>query len=407
MAEERIEPGEKPRQGQIDIYDATRLQAELDSLLPDLTDVTTNALGKTPNDMREVVSSFNLLIAVREQGKIVGYAGYDIEDVSGVGKILNESKMVRRDIQGRGYGTQLTQEALALHPEADYLTFSSQNPSQIESARKALGGTQLAPIDINYQDSEELREVLRKIAVQTGRTDIDLTTGVRKSIYFGERFGDYTIDLSKPSIAFIEQQLAATGFERDAGDGVFFIAKLKSPKQSLDYFLNTQNINETNTQAITGNEIVRTVMNEVGSAENSIVMTMDMAEELGSPLPVAYHELLGTRLREGVQITRVGFGTPQDAEQIAQTRTFDSPYFTFLQNDNATDYQRMILVDGNTLFFRYNGVFYRSTDGDIIEHFKQYFREIAQESQAVEISTHQPERRRTKLMKTLRRLWPL
>lgn len=213
----------------IEIYDSLRLQVEMEALLPQLTEVTTNALGKTPDDMREVASGFNFLLAIKENGIIVGYGGYEIEEnIPGVGTILNESKMIRRDTQGKGHGVLITQKAIALHSEAGYLVFTSQNPRQIQSARRALQGKQLAPIDVSYQENEEFKNVLRNIAAHTGRDDIDPDTGVRKNMYFGERFGDYEFDLSDPNIAFIEQKLSATGFSRDAGDGIFFIAKLAS-----------------------------------------------------------------------------------------------------------------------------------------------------------------------------------
>lgn len=358
----------------IEIYDRSRLQTEMALLLPQLAEVTTNALGKTPDDMREVASSFNFLLAIKENGKIVGYGGYEIEkNVPGVGTILDESKMIRRDMQGKGYGALITQKVIELHPEADCLVFTSQNPRQIQSARRALQGRRLAPIDVSYQENEQFQGLLRNIVANTGREDINPDTGIRRNMYFGERFGDYEFDLSDPDIAFIEQRLSATGFNRDAGDGVFFIAKLtSSPYETLSQSLDSIAQDTTRTAIVEGEEIVHAVMGTVGKAISEIKMTMDLAEEISQPLPEAYHQLLLAKLDDGVQISRVGFGTKEDFQMISQLHGFNSPNFKFAHNPNLQEYQRMILVDNNTLFFRHNNVFHRTTDVELIAKFQSY-----------------------------------
>lgn len=129
---------------------------------------------------------------------------------------------------------------------------------------------------------------------------------------------------------------------------------------------------------IEGSEIVRTVMSAIDSVTSSILMTMDLAEELRSPLPADYHSLLSRKLDEGVRISRVGFGTEQEFLQIAQIRSYPSENFTFIHNPNMKDYQRMILIDRAILFFRHNGVFSRSTHLTTINQFLQYFSSVAQ-----------------------------
>lgn len=129
--------------------------------------------------------------------------------------------------------------------------------------------------------------------------------------------------------------------------------------------------------AIEGAEIVKSVMGAINSASSNILMTMDLTEELNSPLPANYHLLLSQKLDRGVRITRVGFGTEQEFLQVAQTRSFPSENFTFKHNPNLEEYQRMILLDGTILFFRYNGVFFRSTDPSLIEQFQQYFSSVS------------------------------
>lgn len=208
----------------VKLYDAAQLSADMAKLLPKLTTVTADALGKTPDYMDDVVNSFTFLLAIKKGDEIIGYGGYEIESVPEVGVLLDESKMIGKEAQGKGFGSKLTQMAMLLCP-ADYLVFTSQNPSQIQSARKALQGKKLAPIDISYADSPELSRALEKTALHRNR--IIEPTGKRPDVYFGQRFGDYKIDPTNPEIAFIEKRLSATGFDRKSGDGVFFMAKLK------------------------------------------------------------------------------------------------------------------------------------------------------------------------------------
>lgn len=229
MSQERLNLQEL-EQKQFDIYDKKRISKEWEVLLPELTAVTTDALGKTPEDMNEVAGSFELLITVKELNRIIGYGGYSVDNITGIGKIVSENKMVQKDAQGKGYGAKITRMALTVHPDARYLTFSSQNPHEIQSVRRALPDAIFAPFDIAYSESLEFQSDLAKIFEHRGETDINFETGIRKGIYFGEKFGDYQINLANPGIAQIEEKLASIGLDRHAGDGIFVMARLQSPQ---------------------------------------------------------------------------------------------------------------------------------------------------------------------------------
>ncbi len=212
---------------EIELFDSQRLKVEFDTLYPQLSSIIVNALGKTPGDLKEVVSEFEFVLAVKEMGKIVGFGGYVIEKVPGLGKVIYESgKMVQKNIQGKGYGTQITQRALSLHLDAKYLTFSTQNPGQILSTIRAIPDAIFAPIDIGYDQDPDFRKDLELIFDHTHRTNIDFSTGIRKGVYSRERFGDYEVDMTNEKIARIERRLLELGLNRDKGDGVFVMARL-------------------------------------------------------------------------------------------------------------------------------------------------------------------------------------
>lgn len=211
----------------IELFDSERLKIEFDTLYPQLSSIVVNALGKTPEDLKEVVSEFEFVLAVKEMGEIVGFGGYVIEEITDIGKVIYESgKMVQKNIQGKGYGTQITQRVLSMHPDAKYLTFSTQNPGQILSTKRAIPDAIFAPIDVGYYQNPGFRKDLELIFEHTHRTNIDFSTGIRKGVYSGERFGDYVVDITNEKVARIERCLLELGLNRDKGDGVFVMARL-------------------------------------------------------------------------------------------------------------------------------------------------------------------------------------
>ncbi len=119
-------------------------------------------------------------------------------------------------------------------------------------------------------------------------------------------------------------------------------------------------------------------MNIVDSAKVAITITMQAAEEIDNPLPSEYFSLLRRKMREGVVITRIGFGSEKEFEKIKASVRFNDANYIFCRS-NANDYRRMLLVDNSKLMFAEKGVdgrhvFYTEDSGKIDE-FKTYFRQ--------------------------------
>lgn len=135
-----------------------------------------------------------------------------------------------------------------------------------------------------------------------------------------------------------------------------------------------QNFNYTE---ISKEDIVKTVISGVRGAHQEIVMTMLLAEEIKNPLPSAYHALILEKLKEGVSIRRLGFGNEEDFGQVVDRLGIRSPNFRFDRINNISYYQRMILIDKNTLFFASGEHFLRSDDLSLIELFLRYSNSVS------------------------------
>lgn len=129
-------------------------------------------------------------------------------------------------------------------------------------------------------------------------------------------------------------------------------------------------------QEVPSAQIFETVMDAVRSAQRLICATMDVEEELKHPLPEEYFFLLNQRLDEGVKIHRVGFGSPEAIQTFLDRNLMSHPNYRFTANTTSA-YQRMILLDGEVLFFAIgtgqDRHFYMTTDPKTISEYQAYF----------------------------------
>lgn len=123
-------------------------------------------------------------------------------------------------------------------------------------------------------------------------------------------------------------------------------------------------------------DILHKVMDAVGSAKREILATMDLSEELEKPLSTEYFSLLNRKMKDGIIVKRLAFGTDADFKtfnNIGDIR--DENYKCVLAT--SEDYRRMILIDGKYLFFakeidgRRN--FFFTTEKECIKKFFDYF----------------------------------
>jgi hypothetical protein len=123
---------------------------------------------------------------------------------------------------------------------------------------------------------------------------------------------------------------------------------------------------------ISQEKIVEIVMKEVSKAQNEILTTMLLSEEKMNPLSAQYHTLLQRKVKKGIQLKRLGFGSVRDYKEQLDKYTFTG-FYDFRYHDMISAYQRMILIDEKVLFFGINNLFFTTENKDIIKGFKDYF----------------------------------
>lgn len=132
-------------------------------------------------------------------------------------------------------------------------------------------------------------------------------------------------------------------------------------------------------QEVPSAHILETVMDAVRSAQRLICATMDVSEELEHPLPEEYFFLLNQKLDEGVKIHRVGFGSSKVIQTFLDRNLMDHPNYRFTANTTSA-YQRMILLDGEVLFFAIgtgqDRHFYKTTEPGTISEYLSYFLQV-------------------------------
>lgn len=121
-----------------------------------------------------------------------------------------------------------------------------------------------------------------------------------------------------------------------------------------------------------GKKVMSQVTKYVSDAKKEIIATMLLSEELNKPLPESYHKLLGKKTIKGVRLKRLGFGTKEEYNQIKKRYIFKKNYSFFLCN-LVENYQRLIIIDRETLFFEVNGHFFTSTYKPLVQVFVGYF----------------------------------
>lgn len=127
---------------------------------------------------------------------------------------------------------------------------------------------------------------------------------------------------------------------------------------------------------ISQTEVLAIAKNMVASATASIRMTMQATEEAEDPIPSEYFELLERKMREGVHVTRIGFGSVSQFASLASSVLGRALNYKFIRTDSP-DYHRMLLVDETRLIFAIpdggkRRVFYAENE-DVVGRYGKYF----------------------------------
>jgi hypothetical protein len=126
--------------------------------------------------------------------------------------------------------------------------------------------------------------------------------------------------------------------------------------------------------------ILQKAMSIVNLAKKEILATMDLAEEIQNPLPLEYFFLLGKKVKSGIKVTRLAFGTQVEFKKFNKACCSGilkhKNYKCFLTS--SKNYKRMLMVDKKYLIFAINknGIknFFYVEDARYINKFYSYFK---------------------------------
>ena len=131
----------------------------------------------------------------------------------------------------------------------------------------------------------------------------------------------------------------------------------------------------TTPQEVDSTHIVALAMSLVRTARHEILATMNLVEELSSPLPREYFFLLQEKIQQGIILKRLAFGNPEEFERFQKQQWTHERYQ--LRRATTMNYKRMLLIDQTTLLFALSsgGIrkFYYSTALEDCTTFHAYF----------------------------------
>lgn len=114
--------------------------------------------------------------------------------------------------------------------------------------------------------------------------------------------------------------------------------------------------------------VFSTAMKLARSARREIIVTMDVDEEMQSPLPSTYDRLIARKVREGVVVKRFGFGSKRTFTKLAKQYTG----IQFVYAGDMRVYQRMLIVDRKRGMFELGGKIFYTEFPPLIESLVNY-----------------------------------
>ncbi|MCX6793561.1 MAG: hypothetical protein NTY06_00465 [Candidatus Gottesmanbacteria bacterium] len=118
--------------------------------------------------------------------------------------------------------------------------------------------------------------------------------------------------------------------------------------------------------------ILLTAMRLFRSAHKEVITTMDMDEEMQSPLPPAYHRLVASKAGKGIVVRRFGFGSKRAFTTLA--KHYAGIQFVYAGTKNT--YQRMLVVDRKRAMFGLGGTIFYTEFIPLIESLVKYIQII-------------------------------
>jgi hypothetical protein len=113
---------------------------------------------------------------------------------------------------------------------------------------------------------------------------------------------------------------------------------------------------------------VQNAMRLVRGSAKSIYMTMDMQEEIDSPLPKTYHDLIEQKAKRGIQIHRYMYGKKTIFNKMMKLYKGVKIYY----GGTLNNYQRMLIIDKRIGMFGLNGSIYITQFDPLIKSLLDY-----------------------------------
>lgn len=189
--------------------------------------------GWSIKSARHAISRSTILGLLRdENGLISGYAFYTIPDalLKGTNFLWEDAICIRKYLQGKKWTSQPLMDAICRFlPEKTFgwLGGRTQNP-RVLLRYASLGN--LYPFGIKKDEEPESAAVLDFLfqhikEVKDDWPVVDPKTWICKGIYPEGKLGDYSIDIK--GCEEFERELIGNGFNRDAGDAVIVVSRLR------------------------------------------------------------------------------------------------------------------------------------------------------------------------------------
>lgn len=105
---------------------------------------------------------------------------------------------------------------------------------------------------------------------------------------------------------------------------------------------------------IRSDDVLECAIGLIQGARTSIIVTMDVDEELLSPLSGTYRDLITKQYQNGLIVMRYGFGSNQSFTTLATRTKIPFVYA------GRFGYQRMLIVDRERGLFRLGNTVYRT-----------------------------------------------
>jgi hypothetical protein len=138
--------------------------------------------------------------------------------------------MTAKKAQGQGLGKKITRRAYEL-TEPEYFSMRTQNPAEVLSIKNTFVNSLFAPFDIDYPTDSQLHSGLHFMRDILDMGNFNSQTGLCIGFY-GERVGDYRVNMQNPKTSKIDEQLAELGLDRNRGDAVFMMGRV-GPESEL------------------------------------------------------------------------------------------------------------------------------------------------------------------------------